>query len=85
MKNLGYLLLFFLLFNSGVNAQVELKWSYERKIVSAPGVTLNTRIGVGTLLIVNAAPTVGFNALIGDKKSFLEIGFDGVTIYLINI
>jgi len=50
--------------------------SYERKIVSTPSLALNARIGVGTVYIVNAAPTLGINALIGRKKNFLEIGFN---------
>ena len=120
MKNLGYLLFLVLLFNSGVNAQVDTNFvivkpskrnsdrpssafdknsiyfellgstygigvSYERKIVSAPDVTLNARIGVGSLLIINAAPTIGFNALIGDKKSFLEIGFNAARTYALEL
>ena len=42
---------------------------------------LNARIGIGSLIFVNAAPTIGLNALFGKEKHFLEIGFNAIRSY----
>jgi hypothetical protein len=59
--------------------------SYERKILSAPFLSLNARVGVGTLVLVNAVPTFGLNALIGKEKHFLELGFNATRTYGIDL
>jgi hypothetical protein len=59
--------------------------SYERKIVSSEALRLNARIGVGTLFLVSSVPTVGFNALAGRKRSFLELGFNANRTYALDI
>jgi hypothetical protein len=55
--------------------------SYELRLANTPNVMLNARIGIGSLFLINAAPTIGLNALFGKEKSFLEIGFNAVRSY----
>ena len=59
--------------------------SYERKIISTTSLSLNARVGVGTLILVNAVPTFGLNALIGKEKHFLELGFNATRTYGIDL
>ena len=59
--------------------------SYERKILSTPFLSLNARVGVGTLVLVNAVPTFGLNTLIGKEKHFLELGFNATRTYGIDL
>ncbi len=55
--------------------------SYELRLANTPNVMLNARIGIGSLILINAAPTFGLNALIGKEKSFFEIGFNAIRSY----
>lgn len=55
--------------------------SYELRLANTPNVMLNARIGIGSLIFVNAAPTIGLNALFGKEKSFLEIGINAIRSY----
>lgn len=59
--------------------------SYERKLVSTPSLSMNARVGVGTLILVNAVPTFGLNALLGKEKHFLELGFNATRTYGIDL
>ena len=55
--------------------------SYELKLATTSNVMLNARIGIGSLIFVNAAPTIGLNALFGKEKHFLEIGLNAIRSY----
>jgi hypothetical protein len=59
--------------------------NYERKIISTPLLSLNARIGIGTLFFVSAAPTIGFNVLAGRRKNFLEFGFNANRTYALDL
>ena len=52
--------------------------SYELKLATTSNTMLNARIGIGSLILINAAPTIGLNALFGKEKNFFEVGFNAI-------
>lgn len=76
-KNAVYFELLGSTFGIGIN--------YERRIINAPMLALNARIGVGSLILVNAFPAFGLNTLIGKEKHFLELGFNTIRTYGIDL
>jgi hypothetical protein len=50
--------------------------SYERAISKGENGIINVRFGMGTIYFVSALPTIGVNGLIGNKKSYMELGFN---------
>jgi hypothetical protein len=52
--------------------------NYEREIHRTDRLQVNFRIGFGSAIFINAVPLAGVNFLIGQKKSFLELGVNGI-------
>lgn len=58
---------------------------YERKLVDQEKLSLNARIGIGSAIFVSAIPTGGLNMCLGSKSSKLEIGFNAIRTYAIDL
>lgn len=52
--------------------------NYEREIHRTEKLQVNFRIGFGSAIFINAVPLTGINFLIGKKKSYLELGMNGI-------
>ena len=62
-----------------------LSMHYERSLWQNEAVKVNARIGVGSAILVNAAPLVGLNACIGKTSSRLELGFNAIQTYVFGL
>jgi hypothetical protein len=58
--------------------------NYERNIWHDDMVTINARVGIGSAVIFNALPILGFNACLGKEQSKFEVGLNALQVYRIN-
>ena len=59
--------------------------NYERCVWQDDKVSLNARIGIGSAILINALPILGFNACIGKGESKFEVGLNALRVYGINL
>lgn len=68
-----------------VGATYGLGITYERRLITDSTIQLNARIGVGSLIFVNAVPTLGLNANLGRSRHFFELGVNISRVFSIGI
>jgi len=59
--------------------------NYERCVWQDGKVSLSARIGIGSAILINALPILGFNACLGKGESKFEIGINALRVYNIGI
>ena len=59
--------------------------NYERCVWQDDKVSINARIGIGTAILINALPILGFNACLGKGQSKFEIGVNALRVYSIGL
>ncbi len=59
--------------------------NYERCVWHDDVVSINARIGIGTAILINALPILGFNACLGKGQSKFEIGVNALRVYSIGL
>ena len=59
--------------------------NYERCVWQDDVVSINARIGIGTAILINALPILGFNACLGRGQSKFEVGLNALRVYGINL
>jgi hypothetical protein len=59
--------------------------NYERCVWQDNVVSLNARLGIGTAILINALPILGFNACLGKGESKFEIGVNALRVYSIGL
>jgi hypothetical protein len=59
--------------------------NYERCVWQDDVVSINARIGIGTAVLINALPILGFNACLGKGESKFEIGVNALRVYSIGL
>ena len=59
--------------------------NYERCVWQDDKVSLNARIGIGTGILINSLPILGFNACLGKGESKFEIGVNALRVYSIGL
>ena len=55
--------------------------NYERCVWQNDVVSINARIGIGSVIIINALPILGFNACLGKGESKFEVGINALRVY----
>ena len=59
--------------------------NYERCVWQDDVVSINARIGIGTAILINALPILGFNACLGRGQSKFEVGLNTLRVYSIGL
>jgi hypothetical protein len=59
--------------------------NYERCVWQDEKVSINARLGIGTAVLINALPILGFNACLGKGESKFEIGVNALRVYSIGL
>jgi hypothetical protein len=59
--------------------------NYERCVWQDEKVSINARLGIGTAVLINALPIMGFNACLGEGQSKFEIGVNALRVYSIGL
>jgi hypothetical protein len=59
--------------------------NYERCIWQDDAVSINARIGIGTAILINALPILGFNACLGKRESKFEVGVNALRVFSIDL
>ncbi len=59
--------------------------NYERCVWQDDKVSLNARLGIGTAILINSLPILGFNACLGKGESKFEIGVNALRVYSIGL
>jgi hypothetical protein len=59
--------------------------NYERCVWQDDKVSLNARIGIGTAILINSLPILGFNACLGKGQSKFEVGINALRVYSIGL
>jgi len=59
--------------------------NYERCVWQDGKVSLSARIGIGSAILINALPILGFNACLGKGESKFEVGINALRVYSIGI
>ena len=59
--------------------------NYERCVWHDDVFSINARIGIGTAILINALPILGFNACLGKRQSKFEIGVNALRVYSIGL
>lgn len=59
--------------------------NYERCVWQDDKVSLNARIGIGTAILINSLPILGFNACLGKGQSKFEVGVNALRVYSISL
>ena len=55
--------------------------NYERNLWHDDVVSINARVGIGSAIIFNALPILGFNACLGKEQSKFEVGLNAIQFY----